>query len=640
MKNGYSLFQKFAGWFSPVFSAKYNPLYHLGDIAIFMFAVATVSGIYIFLFYNVDPQYAYQSVEGISRQWVGGPMRSLHRYSSDLLVVFVVLHFLQMLLSGQYRRLLSWVSGVASFLIVILIGVTGFILVWDEKAKMLGILTAKFLAATPLFDASITGAFLLNDLSAVGGFFRVAVFGHIFLTLFTVIILWVHLARMSSPKLFPPRPLMFYTGIAVMLICLFFPVKSDPPAQAVILPTQTTFDWFYFFGYYFMKIMSPGGNWLLMFGSGALLAVLPFFKRKKTLPPPVIDLDKCDGCDQCIKDCPYGAIDLLPQFGQPYNGELKAILDPSRCVGCAICVASCKEFAIVSPVAGIADTTALPQKQDIVVFKCRFSEVKTPPELRVETVEMPCIGGVHPQEIDDLLKNRAGGVAVVACEQCYYRFGREWEEKRLSRNRRPVFHRRASLQRVRLFAGTRRLEHALRQFAVDLKSVDDKKSENHLKIEGAFRPRPFLAGLVTLAFFAIVPFFSNPIVRFYTPEEKILILNFHYVSSATEYEQPPSANGAAHMKPVQPIVKSRSPVALNLYDSERRLFYSREFKPRGVRSDIAIFVFDEVKTGQSRVSVELVETAFPEKKLTLTDVQTSNTDGTVIVLREGKLIKL
>lgn len=639
MKNGYSLFQKFAGWFSPVFSAKYNPLYHLGDIAIFMFAVATVSGIYIFLFYNVDPQYAYQSVEGISRQWLGGPMRSLHRYSSDLLVVFVVLHFLQMLLSGQYRRLLSWVSGVASFLIVILIGVTGFILVWDEKAKMLGILTAKFLAATPLFDASITGAFLLNDLSAVGGFFRVAVFGHIFLTLFTGIILWVHLARMSNPKLFPPRPLMYYTGIAVMLVCLIFPVISDPPAQAVILPTQTTFDWFYFFGYYFMKIMSPGGNWLLMFGSGALLAVLPFFKRKKTLPPPVIDLDKCDGCDQCIKDCPYGAIDLLPQFGQPYNGESKAILDPAKCVGCAICVASCKEFAIASPSVGFAETSALPQKQDLVIYKCRFSEVENPVGLRSEVVEVPCIGGVHPHEIEEMLKNRAEGVAVVACEQCYYRFGKEWEEKRLSRHRRPIFHRRSPLQRIRLFSGGQKLEIALQQFRDELKMVNDSKNENNLTVVGQHRPRHFAAALITLAIFALVPFLSNTHVRFYAPEEKIVIFDFHYVSSATEYDQV-STNGAAHMKPTQPIVKHRSPVRLNLYDKDRRLFYSKEFKPRGLRQDIAVFVFDEIKTGKPQISVELVETAFPEKKLTLDGVPTSNTDGTVIVLREGKLVKL
>ncbi|MDO8368268.1 MAG: 4Fe-4S binding protein [Saprospiraceae bacterium] len=639
MKNGYLYFQKFAGKFSPVFSAKFNPLYHLGDIAIFMFVVALVSGIYLFLFYTVDPVHSYQSVEALSRQWVGGIMRSIHRYSSDLLVIFIVLHFLQMLLAGKYGRQLSWVSGVVSFLTVILIGVTGFVLVWDEKAKMLGILTAKFLAASPLFDSSLTGAFLLNDLATVGGFFRVAVFGHIFLSLFTGILLWVHLARLSSPKLLPPKPVMLYTGVAMILVCLIFPVVSDPPAQNVILPTQTTFDWYYFFGYYFMKILSPGGNWLLLFGSGALLALLPYFLRKKTLPPPVIDLDKCDGCDQCIKDCPYAAIDLLPQFGEPYQGESKAILDPSKCVGCLICVASCKEFAILSPIVGTTASAVLAQKQDLVIFKCRFSEVERPSGLDVEVIEVPCIGDVHPEEVDLLLKNRANGVAFVSCEECYYRFGREWEEKRLGRNRRPVFARRSSLQRVRVFAGVQKIEMALRQFADHLKSVDDKKSENKLSIVGQYRPRHLAAGLITLAFFVLMPFFSNPIVRFYNPENRIVIVNFHYISSATEYEQA-STNSATHMKPTQPMVKHRSPVMLNLYDKDHQLFYSKEFKPRGLRQDIAIFVFDEIKTGKSQVDVELVETAFPDKKLTLDNVPVSSTDGTVIILREGKLEKM
>ena len=119
MNKGHYLFQRFAGWFSPYFSTKNNPLYHLADISIFMLAVATISGIYIFLFYNVDPAHSYQSVEKLSNQWVGGLMRSIHRYSSDLLVVFVLMHLVHMYITGKFRRILSWITGVGSFLVVI-----------------------------------------------------------------------------------------------------------------------------------------------------------------------------------------------------------------------------------------------------------------------------------------------------------------------------------------------------------------------------------------------------------------------------------------------------------------------------------------------------------------------------------------
>lgn len=49
---------------------------------------------------------------------------------------------------------------------------------------------------------------------------------------------------------------------------------------------------------------------------------------------PVINVDKCRGCNVCVKNCAHGAITL--------NAERKAVIDYSKCVGCGQCVALCQ----------------------------------------------------------------------------------------------------------------------------------------------------------------------------------------------------------------------------------------------------------------------------------------------------------
>src|SRR5690606_10800287 len=407
------------------------------------------SGIYIFIFYNINPRHAWDSVEAMSDNIFNGWMRSIHRYSSDLLVIFILLHMLHTLITSKFKRLVSWISGVISFLIVIIIGVTGFILVWDQKAKLAGYLTAKLFSSLPIFDPFIAVACLLNDLNTVGGFFKVALFGHIVFSLVTVIIIWIHLLRISKPKLFPPKKLMIYIVIALGIIAIAIPVKSDPPAQMSNLPVQTTFDWYYYFGYYLMKLFTVNQNWLILIGSGVILSVIPYFIKRKNNPPVYIDLEKCDACNLCSYDCPYEAIDMLP-----YNGERKAILSPDKCVGCGICIGSCAEHAISHP--NFPELNIQPRKKsDIAVFSCSYlPEPEWPSELDILHYRVQCTGSVMPKDVQQMLDNNCEKVAILGCEDCYYRLGKNWTINRFLRKRPPAFSKKFDASKVRLYTLT------------------------------------------------------------------------------------------------------------------------------------------------------------------------------------------
>ena len=102
--------------FNRVFGDALNPFYYLGAIAYFLLGSSSASGLYLYVFFATGVHEAYASVEPIThgQWWLGGIMRSVHRYASDAMVLAMVLHLVRHFMFDHYRsfRWFSSVSGV------------------------------------------------------------------------------------------------------------------------------------------------------------------------------------------------------------------------------------------------------------------------------------------------------------------------------------------------------------------------------------------------------------------------------------------------------------------------------------------------------------------------------------------------
>ncbi len=141
--------------YNRAFGDRMNPLYHLGSIGFFLFWLAVVSGLYLYAFFETGVAQAHDSVEALTHDqwWLGGILRSVHRYASGAMVMVMGLHMLRHFAFDRMRgfRWFSWVSGVALLWGVYVSGINGYMLPWDQLAQFVVVATAEFLDWLPLF---------------------------------------------------------------------------------------------------------------------------------------------------------------------------------------------------------------------------------------------------------------------------------------------------------------------------------------------------------------------------------------------------------------------------------------------------------------------------------------------------------
>ena len=450
--------------FNLAFTDAWNPWYQLGALAMFCYWIIAVSGVYLFIFFDTSIVGAWESVEAITReQWyLGGVMRSLHRYASDAMVLLVTLHLSREWVLGRFRgaRWFSWFSGIPLLWLLFAAGIGGYWLVWDRLAQYIAVMTSEWIDWLPMFGDTLARNFLTNS-TLNDRFFSFLVFLHIALPLFLLIGIFVHIKRLKLARIHPSKGLL--VGMLAMFLALSIakPAVSMGPADLATTVSVVDMDWFYLNTYPFLDSFGAGPVWGFVLSLSLLLAAMPWLmpgRKADIAQPAVVDPDNCNGCSWCFHDCPYDAITMIPHVDKP--GLMQAQVNSDMCTGCGICEGSCPSATpfrrveeLISgievpdyPLDALRNRTeealaALSGSDNLVLFGC--DHALDAEKLGIDglaVVNLPCAGALPPSFADFVARNPAvAGVMVSGCPptDCFFRKGSEWSELRMAGERMP-----------------------------------------------------------------------------------------------------------------------------------------------------------------------------------------------------------
>ena len=492
--------------FNRLFSEHWNPWYQLGALSFFFFWIVTVTGIYLFIFFDTGIVGAYESVGYLTHeQWyLGGVMRSLHRYASDALVIVVTLHLGREWVLGRFRgvRWFSWCSGVPLLWLMFAAGIGGYWLVWDRLAQYIAVSTSEWIDWLPVIGDALARNFLSNQ-TLSDRFFSLLVFLHIALPLFLLLGMFIHIKRVKLARSTPARGLMVGTLAALTLLSLAYPAESMGPADLSSTVAVVELDWFYLNMYPLLDMIGPGPVWGLLGGFSGLLIVLPWLlpeKKAEILAPAIVNPDNCNGCSWCFQDCPYEAITMIPHVDKPNRRQ--ALVDPDLCTACGICEGSCPSATPFRNVTELVSGIEIPDfsldalrqnaekaldqldesQTNLFIFGCAHAlDLPALDHPNIAVLSLPCTGALPPSFADYIArKPEVAGVLISGChpEACFFRLGSEWTEQRFHGERMPHLRTKAGKDKVRIcWAGPEdrlRFVEDIEAFRADLESATER----------------------------------------------------------------------------------------------------------------------------------------------------------------------
>ena len=467
-----SAFQALERSLDSISGAALNPLRHLGALGFLLFWLLAISGIYLFAVFDTSAEGAYRSINHLSRQqwYLGGILRSVHRYAADAFIVVILVHVLREALMGRYSgfRRFSWLTGVPLLLLAFVSAIGGFWLNWDQLGQFSAMATAELLDVLPIFGSPLTRNFL-GTIAVSDRLFSLFIFVHVGVALFLVFGLWFHIQRLAHAEVFPPRPMAATVVVGLIVLALAVPVMSHAPANLTVAPTTLALDWFLLFIHPLAYATSPDLVWIVLTLSLLLLCVLPFLPQITQASVAVVDPANCNGCRRCFDDCPYAAVTMV---AHPIRSlRQMAQVDSDLCASCGICVGACPSSTPFrsaaelvtgidmpdSPISalrqrlthGLAALGQVPDK--IVVFGCQHgADVNKLAGPDVLPLDLVCAAQMPPSFVEYALRDGAAGVVVSGCTEgsCIYRLGQRWTAERLQGSREPYL--RASVPREQL----------------------------------------------------------------------------------------------------------------------------------------------------------------------------------------------
>jgi ubiquinol-cytochrome c reductase cytochrome b subunit len=171
--------------------------YAFGSATVFAMILQIVTGIFLTFYYSPSSATAWESTKYIIDKVPAGHLvLSLHYWGASAMIAFMLMHLLQVLLWGAYKkpRELQWIVGVILFILTLVLGLTGYLLPWDLDALLASKVAISIAGSAPILGGAILA--FLQDGANIGTLTINRFFGiHVWLTpAILVLLVAAHLA--------------------------------------------------------------------------------------------------------------------------------------------------------------------------------------------------------------------------------------------------------------------------------------------------------------------------------------------------------------------------------------------------------------------------------------------------------------
>jgi menaquinol-cytochrome c reductase cytochrome b subunit len=141
-----------------------NWYYTLGSATMFAFLSQAVTGVFLAMFYEPDSTRAYESASHITNDvFLGEFVRGMHKWGSSVMIILIFLHMGRTFFFGAYKypRELNWIIGVVLVVLTLMMGLTGYLLPFDQRSFWATVVAVNLNASGP-----IVGPYLADFLRA------------------------------------------------------------------------------------------------------------------------------------------------------------------------------------------------------------------------------------------------------------------------------------------------------------------------------------------------------------------------------------------------------------------------------------------------------------------------------------------
>jgi menaquinol-cytochrome c reductase cytochrome b subunit len=175
-----------------------NWFYTLGSATMFAFAVQAITGVFLAMYYTPSATQAYESTAHLTNDvFLGEFVRGMHKWGASLMIILIFLHMGRTFFFGAYKypRELNWVIGVVLLILTMVMGLTGYLLPFDQRSfwativannitatgPVVGPYLADFLRAGPDFGATTISRFYSIHMLLVPGLIGALIGAHLYL---------------------------------------------------------------------------------------------------------------------------------------------------------------------------------------------------------------------------------------------------------------------------------------------------------------------------------------------------------------------------------------------------------------------------------------------------------------------------